>query len=192
MDIEAFLELRKNHGDENAKARDLFTALWVPDLFMERVRENREWTLFCPTSVNLQDVHSEAFRTRYEEAERHLPGKQVMARYLWEKIIRTQIETGTPYIMYKDRVNSCSNQQHLGTIKGSNLCAEVTEYTSPDEIAVCTLASIALPSFMEETFDFDKLGNTVEQVVRNLDSVIDTTYYPVSYTHLTLPTIYSV
>lgn len=178
MDIEAFLELRKNHGDENAKARDLFTALWVPDLFMERVRENREWTLFCPTSVNLQDVHSEAFRARYEEAERHLPGKQVMARDLWEKIIRTQIETGTPYIMYKDRVNSCSNQQHLGTIKGSNLCAEVTEYTSPDEIAVCTLASIALPSFMEETFDFDKLGNTVEQVVRNLDSVIDTTYYP--------------
>tara|TARA_Y100001958_G_scaffold154930_1_gene144650 strand:- start:1227 stop:4481 length:3255 start_codon:yes stop_codon:yes gene_type:complete len=122
MDIEAFLELRKNHGDENAKARDLFTALWVPDLFMERVRDNREWTLFCPTSVNLQDVHSDAFKARYEEAERHLPGKQIMARDLWEKIIRTQIETGTPYIMYKDRVNSCSNQQHLGTIRGSNLC----------------------------------------------------------------------
>lgn len=446
MDIEAFLELRKNHGDEHTKARDLFTALWVPDLFMQRVRDNKEWTLFCPTTVQLQDVHSEAFNARYEEAEQHLPGKQIMARDLWEKIIRTQIETGTPYIMYKDRVNACSNQQHLGTIKGSNLCvaaetriltdkgwfeiksleneavqvwngneftptivrktghskllkvqcsngtslhctpyhkfyiqksyhskkptcvrahelkkgmklikcqyptiqkgnrhafmgnkvpinacledkllwlagyfdgdgcllnnqgcqsiqtvstskallndiklmlqtmgvhstvrdareektilpvdhgnkkeylcketfifmiasvgcehlldlglkmhrlklvhytpqrsttkfvtilsvketgreedtycfketkcgmgmfegiitgqcAEVTEYTSPDEIAVCTLASVALPSFMEETFNFDKLGNTVEQVVRNLDSVIDTTYYPLT------------
>jgi len=180
MDIEAFLELRKNHGDEHTKARDLFTALWVPDLFMQRVRDNKEWTLFCPTTVQLQDVHSEAFNARYEEAEQHLPGKQIMARDLWEKIIRTQIETGTPYIMYKDRVNACSNQQHLGTIKGSNLCAEVVEYTAPDEIAVCTLASIALPSFMEETFNFDKLGNTVEQVVRNLDSVIDTTYYPLT------------
>ena len=121
-DIEAFLDLRKNHGDENAKARDLFTALWVPDLFMERVREDGDWTLFCPNTVNLQDVHSDAFRAMYQDAEQNLPGKRMKARTLWEKIIRTQIETGTPYIMYKDRVNSASNQQHLGTIKGSNLC----------------------------------------------------------------------
>ena len=177
-DIEAFLELRKNHGDENAKARDLFTALWVPDLFMQRVKEDKMWTLFCPSVVNLQDVHSEAFNKMYEHAEANLQGKRIRARDLWEKIIRTQIETGTPYMVYKDRVNSHSNQQHLGTIKGANLCAEVTEYTSPDEIAVCTLASIALPSFMGSEFDFEKLGATVEKVVRNLDRVIDVTYYP--------------
>ena len=116
-DIEAFLELRKNHGDENAKARDLFTALWVPDLFMQRVKEDKMWTLFCPSVVNLQDVHSEAFNKRYEHAEANLQGKRIRARDLWEKIIRTQIETGTPYMVYKDRVNSNSNQQHLGTIK---------------------------------------------------------------------------
>ena len=160
------------------KARDLFTALWVPDLFMERVRQDGDWTLFCPKTVNLQNVHSDAFRAMYQEAEENLPGKRMKARTLWEKIIRTQIETGTPYIMYKDRVNSASNQQHLGTIKGSNLCAEVVEYTSPDQVAVCTLASIALPKFMSDEFDFQKLGDTVEQVVRNLDRVIDVTYYP--------------
>ena len=177
-DIEAFLDLRKNHGDENSKARDLFTALWVPDLFMQRVMEDKQWTLFCPKTVNLQDYHSEQFNAMYIQAEQTLPGRKIRARDLWEKIIRSQIETGTPYIMFKDRVNSCSNQQHLGTIKGSNLCAEVTEFTSPDEIAVCTLASVALPAFVNGSFQFDRFGRTVEQVVRHLDRVIDTTYYP--------------
>ena len=177
-DIEAFLDLRKNHGDENAKARDLFTALWVPDLFMERVMKDATWTLFCPKTINLQDYHSEEFKAKYEEAEKLLPGRQIKARDLWEKILRSQIETGTPYIMFKDRVNSCSNQQHLGTIRGSNLCAEICEYTSPDEIAVCTLASMALPAFVEGSFNFEKFGRRVEEVVRHLDRVIDTTYYP--------------
>lgn len=177
-DIEAFLDLRKNHGDENSKARDLFTALWVPDLFMERVEKDESWTLFCPKTINLQDYHSEEFNQKYVEAETTLPGRQIQARYLWEKIIRSQIETGTPYVMFKDRVNSCSNQQHLGTIKGSNLCVEVCEYTSPDEIAVCTLASVALPAFVQGTFQFDKFGARVEDVVRHLDRVIDQTYYP--------------
>lgn len=179
-DIEAFLDLRKNHGDENSKARDLFTALWVPDLFMERVEKDESWTLFCPKTINLQDYHSEEFNIRYIQAEETLPGRKIRARDLWEKIIRSQIETGTPYIMFKDRVNSCSNQQHLGTIKGSNLCVEVCEYTSPDEIAVCTLASVALPAFVKGTFQFDKFGSTVEQVVRHLDRVIDKTYYPLN------------
>lgn len=180
LDVEAFLDLRKNHGDENSKARDLFTALWVPDLFMQRVMEDTHWTLFCPKTINLQDYHSEDFNTRYVQAEETLPGRKIRARDLWEKIIRSQIETGTPYIMFKDRVNSCSNQQHLGTIKGSNLCVEVCEYTSPDEIAVCTLASVALPAFVKGTFQFDKFGRTVEQVVRHLDRVIDKTYYPLT------------
>ena len=179
-DIEAFLDLRKNHGDENSKARDLFTALWVPDLFMQRVMEDKHWTLFCPKTINLQDYHSEEFNTKYIQAEESLPGRKIRARDLWEKIIRSQIETGTPYIMFKDRVNSCSNQQHLGTIKGSNLCVEVCEYTSPDEIAVCTLASVALPAFVKGTFQFDKFGARVEEVVRHLDRVIDKTYYPLS------------
>lgn len=177
-DIEAFLNLRKNHGDENSKARDLFTALWVPDLFMERVEKDESWTLFCPKTINLQDYHSEEFNAKYIQAEETLPGRKIRARDLWEKIIRSQIETGTPYIMFKDRVNSCSNQQHLGTIKGSNLCVEVCEYTSPDEIAVCTLASMALPAFVQGSFQFDKFGARVEEVVRHLDRVIDTTYYP--------------
>lgn len=177
-DIEAFLDLRKNHGDENSKARDLFTALWVPDLFMQRVENDEHWTLFCPKTINLQDYHSEEFNAKYIQAEESLPGRKIRARDLWEKIIRSQIETGTPYVMFKDRVNSCSNQQHLGTIKGSNLCVEVCEYTSPDEIAVCTLASVALPAFVQGTFQFDKFGARVEEVVRHLDRVIDQTYYP--------------
>lgn len=178
-DIGDFLNLRKNHGDENSKARDLFTALWVPDLFMERVENDEHWTLFCPKEVNLQEYHSEAFREKYMEAETTKQGRRIRARDLWEQVIRAQIETGTPYVMFKDRVNSCSNQQHLGTIKGSNLCAEICEYTSPGEIAVCTLASVALPKFVQDgAFDFDALGNCVEAVVCHLDKVIDTTYYP--------------
>ena len=178
-DIFDFLQLRTNHGDENAKARDLFTALWVPDLFMERVQRDEHWTLICPKTLNLQDYHSEEFKSRYIAAEEAGIGKRIRARALWEKIIRAQIETGTPYVMFKDRVNSCSNQKHLGTIRGSNLCAEICEYTSPDEIAVCTLASIALPAFVEgDTFNFARLGQRVEEVVRHLDRVIDVTYYP--------------
>lgn len=186
-DVEAFLNLRKNHGDENSKARDLFTALWVPDLFMERVRDDASWTLFCPNTVNLQDYHSEEFRQKYLEAEATKSGRAVRARDLWEQIIRSQIETGTPYVMFKDRVNACSNQQHLGTLKGSNLCAEICEYTSKDEIAVCTLASVALPQFvlsgktsLESMYDFAELGNCVRDVVRHLDRVIDVTYYPLT------------
>ena len=179
-DIEAFLDLRKNHGDENSKARDLFTALWVPDLFMERVRDDQHWTLFCPKTINLQQYHSNEFNEKYKLAEETMPGKKIQARHLWEKIIRSQIETGTPYIMFKDRVNSCSNQQHLGTIRGSNLCAEVCEYTDESEIAVCTLASMALPAFVDSSFNFEKFGARVEQVVRHLDRVIDQTFYPLS------------
>ena len=178
-DIFEFLQLRTNHGDENAKARDLFTALWVPDLFMERVQKDEHWTLICPKTLNLQDYHSEEFNSRYITAEESGIGKRIRARDLWEKIIRAQIETGTPYVMFKDQVNACSNQKHLGTIKGSNLCAEICEFTSPDEVAVCTLASISLPAFVEEdTFNFARLGQRVEEVVRHLDRVIDVTYYP--------------
>lgn len=184
-DVYDFLNLRKNHGDENTKARDLFTALWVPDLFMKRVRDDSHWTLFSPQTVNLQDVHSEEFERKYIEAEQSGLGKTVQARHVWEQVLRSQIETGTPYIMFKDRANAFSNQQHLGTIKSSNLCAEIVEFTSPDEIAVCTLASIALPKFVTERqgyedlgFDFKRFGECVEDVIRNLDRVIDVTFYP--------------
>jgi len=176
-DIQSFLDLRRNTGDENAKARDLFTALWVPDLFMERVEKDQDWTLFCPTEINLQDVHSEEFNASYIEAEK-TGGVKIRARKLWEQILRTQIETGTPYIMFKDQINRTSNQSNLGTIKGSNLCAEIALFTSPEEIAVCTLASVALPRFVTHVFQFEQFGKAVEEVVKNLDRVIDTTFYP--------------
>lgn len=178
-DIFDFLELKKNHGDEERRTRDLFLALWVPDLFMKRVRDDKQWTLFSPSDINLQDVHSEEFDKMYEEAEKKVPGRSVRARDLWEKVIRSQIETGVPYIMYKDKVNSCSNQKHLGTIRGSNLCAEIALYTSKEEVAVCTLASVALPKFVNRAFDFKMLGETVESVVEHLDRVIDVTSYPI-------------
>lgn len=183
-DIEDFLELRKNHGEEELRCRDLFLGLWTPDLFMERVMQDGDWSLFCPNTVNLIDVHSDAFRQRYEQAERDgLAVRTVKARALWDKIIRSQIETGTPYMLFKDTINRHSNQSHLGTIRTSNLCAEIVEFSSPDEIPVCTLSSIALPKFVaDRTFDFDSFGKAVEQIVYNLDRVIDTTHYPLEET----------
>ena len=183
-DIEDFLELRKNHGEEELRCRDLFLGLWTPDLFMERVIRDGDWSLFCPNTVNLIDVHSDDFRQRYEQAERDGHAvRTVKARALWDKIIRSQIETGTPYMLFKDTINRHSNQSHLGTIRTSNLCAEIVEFSSPDEIPVCTLSSIALPNFVKDrTFDFGSFGQTVERVVYNLDRVIDTTHYPLEQT----------
>lgn len=181
-DVEAFLDLKKNHGVESDRARDLFYALWVPDLFMERVQADASWSLMCPHEVpELLETHGDAWREAYEAAER--AGrviKTVSARRLWHKIVDAQMETGMPYMMYKDACNAKSNQQHLGVLKGSNLCAEVVEYTSPEECAVCTLASVALPACVRGgVFDFDMLARVVRVVVRNLDKVIDVNYYPV-------------
>lgn len=183
-DIEDFLELRKNHGEEELRCRDLFLGLWTPDLFMERVMTDGDWSLFCPTQVNLIDAHSDMFKLRYEQAEREGKAvRTVKARALWDKIIRSQIETGTPYMLFKDTINRHSNQSHLGTIRTSNLCAEIVEFSSRDEIPVCTLSSIALPKFViNAVFDFDTFGRVVEQIVYNLDRVVDTTYYPLEET----------
>lgn len=184
-DVEDFLELRKNHGEEELRCRDLFLGLWTPDLFMRRVVADAEWSLFCPSKVNLVDVHSEAFDAQYEQAERDgLAVRTVRARALWDKIIRSQIETGTPYMLFKDTINAHSNQAHLGTVRTSNLCAEIVEYSSPDEIPVCTLSSVALPKFVRDgVFDFAGFGEVVEQVVYNLDRVVDVTHYPLEETH---------
>lgn len=160
-DIYDFLQLRKNHGKEENRARDLFFALWIPDLFMKRVQEEGMWTLMDPNECpNLHECWGEEFEALYTKYEREGRGrKQVEARWLWGQIIDSQIETGTPYMLYKDACNRKSNQQNLGTIKSSNLCTEIIEYTSPDEIAVCNLASIALSRFIKEdrTYDFEKL-----------------------------------
>jgi ribonucleoside-diphosphate reductase alpha chain len=160
-DIFEFLQLKKNHGKEENRARDLFYALWVCDLFMKRVQENGDWTLFCPDKApGLHLCHSEEFEKLYTKYEAEGRGNQtIKAQKLWETIIESQIETGTPYMMFKDHANSKSNQQNLGTIKSSNLCCEIIEYSSPDEIAVCNLASICLPKFVKEdrTFDHVKL-----------------------------------
>ena len=160
-DIFDFLDLKKNHGKEESRARDLFYALWIPDLFMKRVKENGNWTLMCPHECpGLSDTHSAEFEALYTKYEEEGKGRKTMkAQDLWFKILESQIETGTPYMLYKDAANGKSNQQNLGTIKSSNLCTEIIEYTSPDEIAVCNLASIALPKFVTEegTFDHDKL-----------------------------------
>jgi ribonucleoside-diphosphate reductase alpha chain len=158
-DVFDFLELKKNHGKEEARARDLFYAMWVPDLFMKRVQANGTWTLFCPHEApGLADCHSQEFETLYERYEAEGKGrKEVKAQELWFKIVEAQVETGTPYILYKDACNSKSNQQNLGTIKSSNLCTEIIQYTSPDEIAVCNLASISLPKFVTNgSFDHQK------------------------------------
>jgi len=186
-DIEDFLELKKNHGDEELKARDLFYSLWVSDLFMERVKENAKWTLFCPHECpGLQDVYGEKFKELYEKYENE--GKQrkiVNARDLWFKILDAQMETGTPYILYKDSSNKKSNQQNLGIIKSSNLCCEILEYSDDTETAVCNLASIALPSFVnEETkqFDYEKLHEVAKVVTNNLNRVIDINFYPTEKT----------
>ena len=173
-DIFDFLDLKKNHGKEEMRARDLFYAMWVPDLFMKRVEEDAHWTLMCPNECpDLYNRHGEEFEKLYLQYEAEKKGrKTIKARELWEKILESQIETGTPYMLYKDSANRKSNQQNLGTIRSSNLCTEILEYTSEDEVAVCNLASIALPMFVKgKEFDHKE---------------------PVSYTHLTLPTIYSV
>lgn len=186
-DIEAFLDLKKNHGDEEQRARDLFYALWVPSLFMERVKANSTWTLFCPDECpGLSDVHGAEFRKLYEryELERRGDCRVIQARDLWLKILDSQMETGTPYLVFKDAANAKSNQQNLGTIKSSNLCSEIIEYSSKDETAVCNLASIGLSKFVrkDKTFDYDKLHGVACVVARNLDRVIDVNYYPTTKT----------
>ncbi len=183
-DIHDFLELKKNHGKEEMRARDLFYALWISDLFMKRVKEGGKWSLFCPNEApGLSDAYGaefEALYTRYEAEGK--ARAEVNAQELWFTILDSQIETGTPYLLYKDAANEKSNQKNLGTIKSSNLCTEIMEYTSPDEVAVCNLASIALPRFVDSktnTFDFKRLHEIARVVTRNLNKVIDVNYYPV-------------
>lgn len=181
-DVYDFLDLRKNHGKEEMRARDLFYALWIPDLFMKRVEANENWSLFCPNEApGLSECWGEAFEklyTQYESEGR--ARKTVKAQDLWFAVLQSQIETGTPYMLYKDAANSKSNQQNLGTIKSSNLCTEIMEYTSPEEVAVCNLASIALPRFViNGQFDHDKLYAVTYQTTKNLNKVIDNNYYPV-------------
>lgn len=181
-DVEDFLELKKNHGKEEMRARDLFYAMWIPDLFMKRVEQNGDWTLMCPNECpGLGDNWGEKFEALYEQYEREGKGRKTMkAQDLWFKILESQIETGTPYILFKDSANRKSNQQNLGTIKSSNLCTEIIEYTAPDEIAVCNLGSIALPKFVEKgKFDHQKLFEITVELTRNLNRVIDQNYYPV-------------
>ncbi len=182
-DIFDFLDLKKNHGKEEMRARDLFYAIWIPDLFMQRVENNEMWSLFCPNEApGLADVYGEDFERLYSKYESEGKfRKQVKAQDLWFEILEAQIETGTPYILYKDAANKKSNQKNLGTIKSSNLCTEIIEYTSHDEVAVCNLASIALPKFVTEdgTFDHQKLYEITKVATRNLNKVIDINYYPV-------------
>jgi ribonucleoside-diphosphate reductase alpha subunit len=182
-DIEEFLDLKKNHGKEELRARDLFYALWIPDLFMKRVEQDAEWTLMCPNkSPGLQDCWGEEFERKYEAYEKEGRGaRKVKARELWFKVIQSQIETGAPFMLYKDHANRKSNQQNLGTIKSSNLCTEIIQYTSDKEVAVCNLASIALPKFVTKDgqFDHQKLHDVTVQVTRNLNRIIDLNYYPV-------------
>lgn len=182
-DVFDFLEMRKNHGKEEQRARDLFYALWIPDLFMKRVEENGDWTLMCPNECpGLAETHSKEFEKLYTKYEKEGKGrKTIKAQELWFKILESQVETGTPYMLYKDAANAKSNQQNLGTIRSSNLCTEIIEYTSPDEVAVCNLASVALPKFVKEdgTYDHDKLFEISYQVTRNLNKIIDRNFYPV-------------
>ncbi len=182
-DVFEFLDLKKNHGKEELRARDLFYALWVPDLFMKRVEQNENWSLFCPNETpGLSDCYGEEFERLYEKYEKEgRYRKQIKAQDLWFEILESQIETGTPYILYKDAANKKSNQKNLGVIKSSNLCTEIIEYTSPDEVAVCNLASIALPKFVTEdgTFDHQTLYDITYVVTKNLNKVIDINYYPV-------------
>lgn len=181
-DIFDFLDLKKNHGKEEMRARDLFYAMWTSDLFMKRVENDAEWTLMCPNECpGLYDCHGEEFEELYTSYEKQGKGrKTIRARELWEKILESQIETGTPYMLYKDSANRKSNQKNLGTIRSSNLCTEIMEYTSPDEVAVCNLASIALPMFIKDgAFDHDELFRVTKRVTKNLNRVIDRNYYPV-------------
>jgi ribonucleoside-diphosphate reductase alpha chain len=181
-DIFDFLELKKNHGKEEMRARDLFYAMWTPDLFMKRVEEDSTWTLMCPNECpGLFDCHGEEFEKLYIKYEKEGKGrKTINARDLWGKILESQIETGTPYMLYKDASNRKSNQKNLGTIRSSNLCTEILEYTSKDEVAVCNLASIALPMFVKDReFDHQALFDVTKQATKNLNRVIDRNYYPV-------------
>ena len=187
-DIFDFLEMRKNHGDEELKARDLFYGLWVPDLFMQRVKEDKNWTLMCPdVCPGLSDVSGEAFEQLYTEYEKSGKNvKVVKARELWLRILDSQMETGTPYLLYKDSANKKSNQKNLGTIKSSNLCTEIIEYSDKKETAVCNLASIALSSFVktDKTFDYELLHTVSKTVTENLNKIIDTNYYPTEKTNV--------
>ena len=186
-DIELFLQMRKNHGDEELKARDLFYALWMPDLFMERVKNNESWTLMCPDECpGLGDVYGDAFKMLYEKYESEGKGRRIMnARDIWFQILDAQMETGTPYLLYKDACNKKSNQKNLGTIKSSNLCTEIVEYSDENETAVCNLASIALSTFVDASgvFDYVKLHEVSRIVTENLNRVIDVNYYPTEKTH---------
>jgi ribonucleoside-diphosphate reductase alpha chain len=181
-DIFEFLDLRKNHGKEEMRARDLFYALWTPDLFMERVEQDGEWSLFCPNEcADLHDTHGDEFRALYAKYEQAGKARRTFkARELWDAIIQSQIETGTPYMLYKDAANAKSNQKNLGTIRSSNLCTEIIEYTAPDEVAVCNLASIALPKFIQNgVFNHQKLFDVAYHATANLNRVIDENFYPV-------------
>ncbi len=181
-DIFDFLDLKKNHGKEEMRARDLFYAMWMPDLFMKRVQEDGKWTLMCPHECpGLYDTYGEEFEKLYEQYEAEGKGRRtIKAREVWEKIMESQIETGTPYMLYKDAANRKSNQKNLGTIRSSNLCTEILEYTSEDEVAVCNLASIALPMFIKgNEFDHKELFRITKRVTKNLNKVIDRNYYPV-------------
>ena len=185
-DVELFLQMRKNHGDEELKARDLFYALWIPDLFMERIKSNGTWTLMCPDECpGLSDVYGDEFNKLYCKYEDEDKGRRTInARDLWFQILDAQMETGTPYLLYKDACNKKSNQQNLGTIKSSNLCTEIIEYSDDKETAVCNLASIALPTFVDASgvFDYDKLHHVTKIVTENLNRVIDVNYYPTEKT----------
>jgi ribonucleoside-diphosphate reductase alpha subunit len=186
-DIETFLEMKKNHGDEEMRARDLFYGLWVPDLFMEKVKLDKDWCLFCPnTCPGLSDLVGIAFDEQYERYERdEMQVKKVKARELWYRILDAQMETGTPYLLYKDACNQKSNQKNLGVIKSSNLCCEIVEFSDKNETAVCNLASIALPSFVNrETheFDYNKLHEVSQVVTENLNNIIDLNFYPTDKT----------
>ena len=188
-DIEIFLQMRKNHGDEELKARDLFYALWIPDLFMERVKSNGSWTLMCPDECpGLSDVYGDAFKELYESYEASGKGRVTLkARDLWFQVLDAQMETGTPYLLYKDAVNKKSNQKNIGTIKSSNLCCEVCQYSDDKESAVCNLASIGLPTFLDysttpPTFNYEKLHDVTKVVTENLNRIIDRNYYPTEKT----------
>ncbi|KUF38600.1 ribonucleoside-diphosphate reductase [Myroides marinus] len=181
-DVFDFIDLRKNHGKEEMRARDLFLALWINDLFMQRVENDDKWTLMCPNECpGLCDVYGEEFEQLYLKYENEGKGRRtIKARELWEAVLEAQIETGTPYMLYKDAANSKSNQKNLGVIRSSNLCTEIMEYTSPDEVAVCNLASISLPMFVEEgKFNHQFLFDVTKRITRNLNRVIDRNYYPV-------------
>jgi ribonucleoside-diphosphate reductase alpha subunit len=186
-DIEEFLEMKKNHGDDEMRARDLFYGLWIPDLFMKKVENNEEWCLFCPDKCRgLSDAVGNEFETLYSEYEKNnMYNRRVSARELWYRILDSQMETGTPYLLYKDACNRKSNQQNLGVIKSSNLCTEIVQHSDDKETAVCNLASIGLPTFVDaetKTFDYGKLHEVTKVITKNLNNIIDFNFYPTEKT----------